>query len=281
MKLVIAGYGPVGQAVHYALEHHPALQSPYIGSQNVEKMKKRDHAVWVDDPHVLKYDGRTYHNVDPKDVGEIDGVIVCVATPMRKDGTCNTDHVEEVFNKYGDTRYLIKSAVDPVWLTRYANAYKGSYTYSPEFLGGSNMNRNPTDEFMEQEFAIYGGDDCRWWDELFRSVLPNLKNVKYGTLEQAAFAKYVENCFLATKVTFFNEVYKIYHEIGFDGFDQMVDMITLDPRIGRSHTQVPGPDGKFGYGGHCLPKDMAALRNLSNNTPLLDAVVDVNDEIRK
>jgi len=281
MKLVIAGCGPVGQAVHYALEYHPALQSPYIGSQNVEKMKKRDHAVWVDDPHVLKYDGRTYHNVDPKDVGEIDGVIVCVATPMRKDGTCNTDHVEEVFRKYGDTRYLIKSAVDPVWLTNYAKAFKGSYTYCPEFLRGSHAHANPTDEFMNQEFAIFGGDDCRWWDELFRTVLPNLKNVKYGTLEQAAFAKYVENCFLATKVTFFNEVYKIYHEIGFDGFDQMVDMITLDPRVGRSHTQVPGPDGKFGYGGHCFPKDMAALRNLSNNTPLLDTVVDINEENRK
>jgi UDPglucose 6-dehydrogenase len=58
-------------------------------------------------------------------------------------------------------------------------------------------------------------------------------------------------------------------------------LITLDPRIGRSHTQVPGPDGKFGYGGHCLPKDMAALRNLSNNTPLLDTVVDINEENRK
>lgn len=281
MKLVIAGYGAVGQSVHYALEHHPALRSSYIGSQNVEKMKKRDSVVWVDDPNVLKYDGRTYHNVDPKEVGKIDGVIVCVATPMRKDGSCNTDHVEEVFRKYGDTRYLIKSAVDPVWLTNYAKVYKGSYTYSPEFLGGSNINRDATEEFMEQSFAIYGGDDCRWWDELFRSVLPNLKNVKYGTLEQAAFAKYVENCFLATKVTFFNEMYRIYNECKFEGFDQMVDMITLDPRIGRSHTQVPGPDGKFGYGGHCLPKDVNALRNLVKKSPLLDAVVDLNDDLRK
>jgi UDP-glucose 6-dehydrogenase len=60
----------------------------------------------------------------------------------------------------------------------------------------------------------------------------------------------------------------------------MVDAITVDPRIGRSHTQVPGPDGKFGYGGHCLPKDMAALRFLSKKTPLLDSIVDINEKFR-
>ena len=102
-----------------------------------------------------------------------------------------------------------------------------------------------------------------------------------STLQQAAFAKYVENTFLATKVTFFNEMYQIYNEIGFEGFDQMVDAISIDPRIGRSHTQVPGPDGKFGYGGHCLPKDMAALRFITKNSPFLDAVTDTNNEIRQ
>jgi len=75
-------------------------------------------------------------------------------------------------------------------------------------------------------------------------------------------------------------MYKIFTACGFEGFDQMIDAITIDPRIGRSHTQVPGPDGKYGYGGHCLPKDMAALRSLSNDTPLLDAVTDANEEYR-
>lgn len=281
MKIVIAGYGVVGKAVHYALEHHPMFHSGYIGSQNVEKMKRMEHSIWVDDPNELKYDGRTYHNVDTDVIGDVDGVIVCVATPMREDGSCNTDHVQEVFNKYGATKYLIKSAVDPVWLRNWVSEHEyASYTYSPEFLGGSNSNRDATEEFQEQTFAIYGGDDCRWWDELLRPCLTKLKDVKYCSLEQAAFAKYVENSFLATKVTFFNEMYKIFHEIGFEGFDQMVDAITIDPRIGRSHTQVPGPDGKFGWGGHCLPKDVNALRMMSKHSPLLDAVFDTNEEHR-
>jgi UDPglucose 6-dehydrogenase len=262
MRIVIAGYGPVGQAVEAALSEHPA------GGLSIS----------VDDPPKDL-------TVEDEVVKTVDGVVVCVATPMRPDGTCTTDHLQEVFLKYGDTKYLIKSAVDPVWLTQYANAFKGSYTYCPEFLRGSHAHGDPTKEFIEQPFAIYGGDDCRFWDELFRACLPNIKEVKYGTLEQAAFGKYVENCFLATKVTFFNEMYKLYHALGFEGFDQMVDMITLDPRVGRSHTQVPGPDGKFGYGGHCFPKDMSALQKLAykhyQGTPILDAVIKTNEENRK
>ena len=255
MKLVIAGYGPVGQAVESALLQHPGA----------------DTDVWLDDP----YKGHNY--TQEEGFSPVDGVIVCVATPMREDGTCTTENLQAVFEKYGDTRYLIKSAVDPVWLSEWARWNQGSYTYSPEFLRGSHAHGDPIGEFMSQRFAIYGGDDCRFWDEIFRACLDNITEVKYGTLEQAAFSKYVENCFLATKVTFFNEMYKIFNSCGFVGFDQMVDMITLDPRIGRSHTQVPGPEGKFGYGGHCFPKDVAALRSLSTETPLLDAVSDVNE----
>ena len=259
MKIVIAGYGAVGAAIHNA------FMVPHWMDQ-VE--------VFIDDP------AKGQHYYRDEQIDPPDGVIVCVATPMREDGTCNTDHVEEVFNKYGDTKYLIKSAVDPVWLDWETGVREGSYTCSPEFLGGSNMNRNANEEFKQQTFAIYGGHDCRFWDELFRPYLPRLSNVKYCSLQQAAFGKYVENCFLATKVTFFNEMYKIYNDIGFEGFDQMVEAITLDSRIGRSHTQVPGPDGKFGFGGHCFPKDIAALRSLSDHTPLLDVVSDTNEEIR-
>ena len=86
----------------------------------------------------------------------------------------------------------------------------------------------------------------------------------------------MENCFLATKVTFFNEMYDIYTKLKFEGFDQMVDAITVDSRIGRSHTQVPGPDGERGWGGHCFPKDTAAMEYFGVDTPLLSQVIEVN-----
>lgn len=263
MKIIIAGAGTVGQAVWNALAMHPNTELD----------------IYFDDPGKGRYfDVGLYGNNVETGVTPPDGVIVCVSTPRAEDGSCDTSNVSEVFKKYGTkVKYLVKSAVDPVWISGQNEEHK--ITYSPEFLRGSHVHADATSEFLNQTFAIYGGSDCRWWDELFRPVLLDLKEVRYTTLEQASFAKYVENTFLATKVTFFNEMYRIYETLGFEGFDAMVDAITLDPRIGKSHTQVPGPDGKFGYGGHCLPKDMSALRHLAE-TPLLDAVANINEVYR-
>ena len=59
----------------------------------------------------------------------------------------------------------------------------------------------------------------------------------------------------------------------------------MDSRIGQSHYQVPGPDGKLGFGGHCLPKDLSALiflaMNLDTETNVLNAVEETNDVVRK
>ena len=253
MKIIIAGYGPVGVAIRHALK---------------DRMR-----VIIDDPY-------KDHITTPADIEDVDGVVVCVATPQLEDGSCGTRNVRDVLRKYGKTKFLIKSAVDPVWLRGYHDHFGGSVTVSPEFLGSSNCYRNPTDEFLNQEFAIFGGPDARWWDELFRPSLPNLKTVKYCTRDQAAFGKYLENCFLATRVTFFNEMFDVYNRLGFEGFDQMVDAITIDPRIGRSHSQVPGPDGKRGWGGHCLPKDTSAFEFFGKHTPFMSAVRAVNKEHR-
>ena len=253
MNIVIAGYGFVGQAVHAALENHNKVN------------------LFIDDPA---------KDLDESFGVDVDAVVVCVATPPNPDGSCDIDNVCDVFDKYGAVKYLIKSAVDPVFLRMQQQLTGLRITYSPEFLRGSHAHGKPTDEFLNQTFAIYGGSDCRWWDELFKAVLPNLTEVRYLTLEQAAFAKYLENTFLATKVTFFNEMYRIYNTLGFQGFDAMVEAITLDERIGKSHTQVPGPDGQFGFGGHCLPKDLDALRSLVSDSPLLDVVHDINQDIR-
>jgi len=253
MKIIIAGYGPVGAACRAALDG---------------RMQ-----VIVDDPY------KDYITT-PADIEGVDGVVVCVATPQRSNGSCETQNIRDVLRKYGKTRFLIKSAIDPVWLRSHHADFGGSVTVSPEFLRGSHQWGNPTDEFLNQEYAIYGGPDARWWDEMFRPALPKLTDVKYCSRDQAAFGKYVENCFLATKVTFFNEMYEIYKRCGFEGFDQMVDAICVDKRIGKSHTQVPGPDGRMGWGGHCFPKDTAAMEYFGVDTPLLSQVIEVNQRHR-
>lgn len=76
---------------------------------------------------------------------------------------------------------------------------------------------------------------------------------------EVEMAKYIHNLFLATKVTFFNEIYEacLRNSISFESAVALADI--AGKKIGLSHTTVPGPDGLFGFGGHCFPKDMASF----------------------
>ena len=70
--------------------------------------------------------------------------------------------------------------------------------------------------------------------------------------------KYTTNCFLATKITFFNEIYKICKESNVN-YSKVAQLTTLDKRITKYGTAVPGEDGQFYFGGKCFPKDLNAL----------------------
>jgi len=95
--------------------------------------------------------------------------------------------------------------------------------------------------------------------------------------------KYFTNTFLATKVSFANEMKMICDKIDID-YDKVVEYSTYDERLGKSHWAVPGPDGKLGFGGSCFPKDINALvhlcseLNISEN--ILSSVIDTNLRVR-
>ena len=91
--------------------------------------------------------------------------------------------------------------------------------------------------------------------------------------------KYFTNCFLATKVSFANEMYNICQQLDLD-YDKVVEYATYDERLGKSHWAVPGPDGDFGFGGHCLPKDLSAIISQFETYGLLESVEQVNDQVR-
>ena len=98
--------------------------------------------------------------------------------------------------------------------------------------------------------------------------------------------KYFTNCFLATKVSFANEMYQICNGLEID-YDKVIEYTQYDRRIGDTHLEVPGPDGDFGYGGHCFPKDVRALINVameldSDITPMMLMATDhKNNSVRK
>ena len=245
----------------------------------------------------LKVGFKDYYNVETYDKYDLskstkssikrvveftDVIFVCVPTPMRKDGTCYTGIVEEVIREINETAdghiVVIKSTVPPGTTDRINAEYtKSTVIFNPEFLTEANF----IDDFKNQNRIILGGDrkGTSKVRQLYSRLFPQATIVKTGA-KHAEMVKYFTNCFLATKVSFANEMKHICDSIDLD-YDKVVEYATYDERLGKSHWSVPGPDGDLGFGGHCLPKDLSAMVNGFDTLGLLEAVEQVNDQVRE
>ena len=208
-------------------------------------------------------------------IGELidnsDIIFVCVPTPMKKDGSCDTSIVEGVvrdINNVCDTRkyknkiIAIKSTIPPGTTNKLNKKYKNiTVIFNPEFLTEANF----IDDFKNQNRIIIGGQRpaSTKLRQVYSLAFPKAKIVKTGS-KTAEMVKYFTNTFLATKVSFANEMYNICSRLGID-YDKVVEYSTYDERLGKSHWAVPGPDGKMGFGGSCFPKDLNALIKLSED----------------
>tara|TARA_B100000780_G_scaffold18876_1_gene12255 strand:+ start:7 stop:852 length:846 start_codon:yes stop_codon:yes gene_type:complete len=211
-------------------------------------------------------------------------IFVCVPTPMNTDGTCHTDIVESVVKEIDDCNHkhkpivVIKSTVPPGTTDRLHKKYKNiDVIFNPEFLTEANF----LEDFKNQSRIILGGvrRGTNLLRQVYSKVFPHATIVKTGS-KTAEMTKYFINSFLATKVSFANEMKILCDSIDID-YDKVVEYATYDERLGKSHWAVPGPDGELGFGGHCLPKDVSALVNGYDDMELLQAVLQVNDKVRK
>ena len=93
----------------------------------------------------------------------------------------------------------------------------------------------------------------------------------------------MSNCFFTTKISFLNEMHQIAEKCGVD-WTTALDGLFRDGRVGHSHMNVPGPDGKLGFGGSCFPKDIQALihfgEHLGLNMNTLKGAWETNLEVR-
>jgi len=198
-----------------------------------------------------------------KDLLNCSFVFVCVPTPMDEEGKCFLSLVEEVVGKltelgYEQQRIIIKSTV-PVGTCRKLNVM-----FMPEFL----TERNWKHDFLSQKNWILGTNERsdRIRDDLYSifdsawhdGLLISRPHMTFSTTEEAELTKYVRNTFLATKVSFFNEMEE-FCRINNISYRKVRELTLYDDRIGDSHTSVPGPDGKRGFGGTCFPKDVSSL----------------------
>jgi len=188
------------------------------------------------------------------DVAACDLVFVSVPTPAEPGGRCHLGIVESVVAKLkaanADARIVIRSTVPPGTSERLGTLFM------PEFLTESNY----MGDFRNNPLWVVGGET-----KTIQQLLTNAKEagkiasdtICYMSTGEAELVKYVRNCFLATKVSFFNELEAFCRGSGLD-FDKVRHAAASDARVGLGHTQVPGPDGRRGFGGHCFPKDVAA-----------------------
>tara|TARA_B100000963_G_scaffold330662_1_gene320879 strand:+ start:438 stop:1268 length:831 start_codon:yes stop_codon:yes gene_type:complete len=216
-----------------------------------------------------------------------DTIFLCLPTPMYEDGTCNTSIVEIMLsqiNGYGPNKsydIVIKSTIPPgtteEWNERFE---KLNIVFNPEFL----TEANAVSDYENQNRIILGGPRpaTTRLKRIFTKVFPKAHIIKTGS-RHAEMVKYVTNAFLATKVSFANEMYQICQALDID-YDKVIEYAQHDDRLGKSHWAVPGPDGDFGYGGHCFPKDVRALISLAKKYSLdpkvLTAVDSKNDDVR-
>lgn len=218
-------------------------------------------------------------------------LFVCVPTPTRTDiGACDSSIVESVVKQIAEIDnskvVVIKSTVPPGTTKRLSEETGMSLVFNPEFLTEANY----IHDFKYQPLIVIGADNNDLYDVIydlysdFNHRIHSNGQIMGCLSKEAEMFKYVANCFLATKVTFLNEIYRLCNTVGID-YNRVADIARLDRRLGHTHWKVPGPDGKFGYGGSCFPKDMSALAHFADTAGstlwLVTEAIYVNKDIRK
>ena len=171
-------------------------------------------------------------------VNTSDIIFVCVPTPMKKDGSCDTSIVEGVVKDINETVncnqdgkiVAIKSTIPPGTTNRLNKECENiSVIFNPEFLTEANF----IDDFKNQNRIIIGGErpSTTKLRQVYSLAFPNAKIVKTGSIT-AEMVKYFTNTFLATKVSFANEMKMICDGLNID-YDKVVEYSTYDERLGN------------------------------------------------
>jgi UDPglucose 6-dehydrogenase len=213
-----------------------------------------------------------------------DVIFIAVATPMSESGEADLSHVYSAADHIGSHMDRYKVVVDkstvPVGtaaqvreIIRKKTTHEFDVVSNPEFL----KEGTAIADFMKPDRVVVGGDSKRALDimrEVYEPYLRTFNPLITMDVRSAEMAKYAANCFLATKISFINEMSNLCEKTGAD-ISAVREAIGADRRI-RYEFLFPG----VGYGGSCLPKDVQALLHtasgLGSDMPLLRAVEHVN-----
>ena len=271
MKIGIVGGGVVGQATRL-------LETP-------------DHQVCIYDLRVEKC---SPVETSLQDVADCEVIFICLPTPATPNGSTDTSCVEDCISEVRQLALHSRIGSPPSTIVVRSTIPMGTaealkVCHMPEFL----TETRALDDFAATRRWILGVPHPVASSGLavqrIRDILSSAH--RYGKIasqtlcvcsnSEAELVKYYRNCFLALKVSFCNEIEQFCRRTGVD-YETVREMATADPRIGRSHTEVPGPDGQRGYGGKCFPKDMRSLvfemQTLGMDAPVLAGAIKRNTE---
>jgi len=248
----IVGYGAVGRGIHQLFPEACTYDEPLeIGSR--------------------------------EQVNDCRFAFVAVPTPMAADGSADTTIVEQVVS-WIESDYIILRSTVPVGTTDRLRQQTGkAIVFQPEY-GPAETPDHPFNDLRKVRWAILGGErqDTIAVADMYKTTFSADFTIQQTDARTAELTKYMENAFLALKVTFCNEFYDIAEAFGID-YNELRELWLLDPRIGRTHSFVM-PHSR-GFGGRCLPKDLSALISFSKEAGvapgLLQAMQTVNRELRE
>ncbi|MEK7613576.1 MAG: hypothetical protein AAB439_01705 [Patescibacteria group bacterium] len=263
-SVAIIGYGYVGKAIeaYFKDEYRIVLYDPFLGY------------------------------MDKEPVNEADLAVVCVPTPMQEDGSVDLSAIEETFAWLKTPLILIKSTVPPGTTEALAKKYDlvERLVFSPEYIGEGNYpvpfwkDIPDTTNMKRHSFFIFGGNKKATAPvmEFFKRVSGAHTRFMYTDSTTAEMVKYMNNSWLATKVTFVNEFYEIAEKFDVD-YNALRELFLLDGRVGASHTLVY--TDKRGFGGKCLPKDVNGIVKASESkgytAQFLKQVLESNKKFRE
>jgi UDPglucose 6-dehydrogenase len=206
------------------------------------------------------------------DLSDIDIAFIQIHIPTEEDGSQNLELIKQIINGLPNVPVFVRTTILPGTSELLSNETEHHVYYMPEFL----TERTHLDDFNKQTMVFTGEF------ELLTKIFVGKKFTTMSPLE-AELTKYMHNVFGAYKVTYFNACREFCEQMGVD-WDKVHDGILLSGYINDTHTYVPGPDGKFGYGGKCFPKDVNAFAKMTEGTPLgvlLEHIDELNKHFRK
>lgn len=260
MKIGIIGMGFVGSAVAWA-------------------HRRQD---------VIFYDPAFKDSCDFYELNDCKAIYVCVPTPADTIGKCDSSILEATIDKLllatiNKQIPIICKSTAPPSVYEQLHSRCPSIVHSPEFLTA----KNAVGDYQNAEFIILGGNEdwCIKARQIIKmGVTRDDDDFLIMDIKTASLYKYLANSYLAMKVSFANDFAELARIEGVD-WNDLASISSRDSRIGSGHFKVPGPDGQYGWGGACFPKDVSAILeealSLGTELELLGRVEEINKKHRR